>query len=90
MSYVPKPDTGTIWPNDRKKSDNHPDMRGDIFISRDLLRTLATKNQDPLIKISVAAWKKVLGGKNCLSVSLSEPYEKPVERSSRDDSDIPF
>ena len=40
MSYTPKPNTGTLWPNQYKKADNHPDVKGDLFISRELLRTL--------------------------------------------------
>ena len=64
MSYTPKPNTGTLWPNQYKKADNHPDVKGDLFISRELLRTLASENKDELIKVAVAGWKKTLGGKN--------------------------
>jgi hypothetical protein len=95
MSFQPKPNSGVLWPNDRKSSDNHPDMRGDLFISRDLLRSLASKDKDPLIKISVSAWSKVIAGKQCYSLSASEPYVRqetkaePV-RADYDDSDVPF
>lgn len=88
MSYEPKPNTGTLWPNDRKTSQNQPDVRGDIFISRELLKKLATDNKDPLIKIAVAGWKKTLAGKEAVTLSVSEPYVKPVVRG--DDDDIPF
>ena len=52
MSYTPKPNTGTLWPNQYKKADNHPDVKGDLFISRELLRTLASENKDELIKVA--------------------------------------
>lgn len=85
MSYTPKPNTGTLWPNQYKKADNHPDVKGDLFISRELLRTLASENKDELIKVAVAGWKKTLGGKNCLTLSVSQPYQK-----AKDDGDVPF
>ena len=93
MSYQPKPNTGMLWPNDRKSSDNHPDFRGDLHIDRALLRKLAAANQDPLIKVAVAAWTKNVNGKSCLSLQASEPYVKPAppaERADYDDSDVPF
>lgn len=85
MSYTPKPNTGTLWPNQYKKADNHPDVKGDLFISRELLRTLASENKDEVIKVAVAGWKKTLGGKNCLTLSVSQPYQK-----AKDDGDVPF
>lgn len=93
MTYQPKPNTGTLWPNDRKSADNHPDFRGDLFIDRGLLRKLAAANTDQLIKITVAAWGKTIGGKNCYSIQASEPYVKPApapQRADYDDSDVPF
>ena len=74
-----------LWPNQYKKADNHPDVKGDLFISRELLRTLASENKDELIKVAVAGWKKTLGGKNCLTLSVSQPYQK-----AKDDGDVPF
>ena len=88
MSYEHKPNTGTLWPNSYKKNDNHPDVKGDVYISRELLKTLASKNSDPLIKISVAGWSKKSGEKKFMSLSLSEPFSKPAQ--SDDSEDIPF
>ena len=56
-----------------------------LFRSRELLRTLASENKDEVIKIAVAGWKKTLGGKNCLTLSVSQPYQK-----AKDDGDVPF
>jgi len=83
MAYEPKPNSGTLWPNDRKNSQNHPDVRGDLFLDRELLRTLATKNKDQLIKVSVAGWNKVIAGKDCITLSASEPYDKPPQSQYR-------
>jgi len=94
MSFVPKPNTGTLWPNERKTAETHPDMRGDIFISVSLLRSLMAKGEDP-VKISIAGWEKTINGKDCLSIAASETYVKPVDNVTKasaagPDEDVPF
>jgi hypothetical protein len=84
MAFVPKPNTGTLWPNDKKKTDSHPDVRGDLNLDRSFLKDMLAKTDDDLIKISVAGWKKEINGKKTLSISASEPYVKPV------DNDLPY
>lgn len=85
MAYEPKPNSGTLWPNDSKKSPNHPDVKGDIHLDRDLLNALMIKHPDGLVKVSIAGWKKEINGKKVLSISGSEPYVK----ASQDD-DLPY
>ena len=90
--FIPKPNTGTLWPNDRKTSENHPDKRGDVVIAASLLRTLLAKGEDH-VKLTVAAWEKSIGGKDCLSLAVSEPYVKPVDnvtRAADPDEDVTF
>jgi len=95
VSYTPKANTGTLWPNERKTAENHPDMRGDVFISASLLRSLIAKGEDP-VKIAIAGWGKVINGKECLSLTASEPYVKPVDNVTKaaaaadPDEDVPF
>ncbi len=84
MAFVPKPNTGTLWPNDKQKTDSHPDVRGDLNLDRSFLKDMLAKTDDDLIKISVAGWKKEINGKKTLSISASEPYVKPV------DNDLPY
>lgn len=86
MSYQPKPNTGTLWNNDRKSSDNHPDVRGDVYVSKELIRKIASNSQGDMLKISVSGWRKTLGGKDAISLQLAEPYIKPTKQ----DEDIPF
>ena len=89
-NFVPRPNTGMLWPN-RKASQNHPDMRGDVFIDRKFLEGLLKKN-DELVKVQVAGWQKVVAGKDCLSLQVSEPYERQESRPQRldDSEDVPF
>jgi hypothetical protein len=84
MAFVPKPNTGTLWPNDKKKTDSHPDVRGDLNLDRSFLKDMLAKTDDDLIKVSIAGWKKEINGKKTLSISASEPYVKPV------DNDLPY
>jgi len=79
MAYEPKANSGTLWPNEYKKQENHPDVKGDIFIDRGLLTALMGKNSDALIKVSLSGWKKVIAGKDAISLSASEPWVKPAE-----------
>lgn len=101
--YKQNANSGTLWPNDRKTAQNHPDMRGDIFLDPQLVREQLA-NLDPttgFVKIAISGWAKVLAGKNCLSVSAQKPYVKPAEQQAAPvvqaapavevpDEDIPF
>lgn len=89
MSFIPKPNTGTIWPNERKAAPNQPDMRGDLFFDKAFLKEMLAKAQEETVKIQISGWNKVIAGKNCLSVSLSAPYVKP-QPTPASDEDVPF
>lgn len=95
MSFVPKPNTGTLWPNDRKNAANHPDVRGDVYIDRSFLRDMLDKSDGDLIRLQVAGWEKKIANKDCLSLNISAPYIKQdkQESSSREEApeeDAPF
>lgn len=91
MAYTPKPNTGTLWPNEYKKSENQPDKRGDLLLDRALLKLLMSKTDDDLIKITISGWTRVINGKDCLSIAAAEPYVKPAYKPvQEDDSDVPF
>jgi hypothetical protein len=79
--FVPKANTGTMWPNERKTNSNQPDMRGDIFLDRTFLQDMIDKSDSDLVKIQISAWDKVIIGQNCLSLAASAPYVKPDAQS---------
>ena len=83
QAYETRPNTGVLFNNETKKSENHPDMRGSVDIDRNLLIDQLKKHQDGPIKIAIAAWKKESkNGLSFLSISASEPYEKPAGASA--------
>ena len=94
MAFEPKPNSGVLWPNEKRSSDNQPTMRGDIYLDLSLLKAEWAKAQNGLLKITIAGWNKELAGKSVITMAASAPYVKPVETTpppSNDfDQDIPF
>jgi len=93
MAYEQKPNWGTLWPNDYKKQDIHPDVKGDIFIERELLETLLANNPTGLIKMSIGGWAGKVVNKKVLNVQASLPREGGSERAPSkplDDNDLPY
>ena len=88
MAYIPRPNSGTLWPPESKPSESHPDLRGNVMIEKSLLQALISKGEDP-VKISIAGWKKEINGKECVSMKASEPYVKP-QAPIVPDEDVPF
>lgn len=75
MAYEIKPNSGSLFVNEKKTSDTHPDFQGKIIISAELIRKLANQGGD--FQFDVSGWKKTTGsGKNLLSLAIKEPYKK--------------
>ena len=83
--FVRKDGTGQLNKNQFKKSDNHPDYRGDAKIDG--------KDKE------LSAWVKTnVKGEKYLSISIQEPYVKeevetetiPVKADQENDDDLPF
>jgi len=90
MAFIPKPNTGTLWPNE-KKTPNHPDVRGDLHLDADMLKNLIRSSEDGLVRISISGWNKSIANKDCISIAASEPYVKKEQvKVEVDDDDIPF
>jgi hypothetical protein len=81
MAYEQKPNTGTLLENDRKQSEAHPDYKGDLLISRELLQKIAKYGE---AKIEILAWiGETKKGKPKISITCKEPYQKPQEDSPK-------
>jgi len=92
-AFTPNPNSGSLFNVKEKRNPNWPDIRGDIFVTRDLLETVLQQEGD-LIKIAISAWRKeAKTGTKYLSLSVSEPYEAKQTAPKNDpidEQDIPF
>ena len=92
-NFTPKSNSGTLFNVKEKRNPNWPDIRGEVFVSRELLGSVMQQEGD-LIKMSISAWRKESKtGTKYLSLSVSEPYEKKTEsqkQEPQDDEDVPF
>jgi hypothetical protein len=92
MAYEPKPNKGTLFPNDYKTTDAHPNVKGDLHLDRDLINSLMIKNPDGLIKLSISGWAGEWKGKKVLNLIASEPWTgettKPAPAIS--DDELPY
>jgi hypothetical protein len=94
MSYIPRPNSGTLWPPENKTLDSQPDIKGNVMIEKSLLQALINKSEDP-VKVSISCWKRKFKGMDCLYTIVSEPfkasepYAKPKEPEVPDE-DVPF
>ena len=95
--FIPKPNTGSLFPNSRKERDDQPDMTGSIFLARDLVEErLGATPDGELVQISVSAWNNA---NNRLGMTFKKPYVKPTDQKTQaaepkpepaSDDDIPF
>ena len=95
MTFIPQPTPGSLWANDRKTAENHPDLRGEIVVDKQLLVDLIAKGENP-VKIALAGWNKTtINGRDYVSLVASEPFVPqkkvdPVKPQPEDDGDVPF
>ena len=82
---------GALFNNQQKQQDNHPDMRGELTISKALLRELVEKAKEgEQPKLTLAVWKKTSKNGNAY-MSLSGQIFKDWKTESRGDSkDVPW
>lgn len=68
--YEQKDMTGTLWLNDKKTTEKHPDLTGNIMINH--------------VKYRLAAWKKAGEKGTFLSLAVSEFLEKEQAKVETD------
>lgn len=75
-----KPNEASLWANQFKQSDKHPDKKGLLSISQSLLKELIEqqgKGNDFVVEVS--AWENVTRtGKSVINIKLAKPYKFPI------------
>jgi len=86
------PPGGALFANDRKTNDKAPDYRGNLEISRDLLKILVEQAKaGEKISMDVAGWKKTTkSGSTFLSIKADKPYKKEEKASADVFDSAPF
>jgi len=87
MAYIPKEGSGSLFKNDRKTTDNHPDWTGTIMVAGKemwLSGWVKEGKKGKFFSISIGKEKLPMGFKAAGSDELpkSDPFI--------DDSDLPF
>jgi|TARA_R110000868_G_scaffold28229_6_gene106146 hypothetical protein len=80
------PNRGTLWTNDYKKLETHPDMKGDIKLEISLLKDLLVNAESDHVVIKLGAWLgKHTDGKRKITLKF-DPYKKeaPAASSAKD------
>lgn len=81
MPFEQKPNSGTLWINDRKQAETHPDYKGDLLISRELLQKIAQYGE---AKIEISAWiGETKNGKPRISITCKEPYQRDSAKTEQ-------
>lgn len=79
--FEQRPNTGTLFNNNKKTAPTQPDSRGSIFVDKVLLENLINKSKGALVEIALSGWNKTSAkGMDYVSLAASEPYVKPEEK----------
>lgn len=86
------PPGGALFTNQRKTSDKHPDYRGNLEISVDLLKIMVEQHKaGEKINMDLVGWKKTSkSGTTFLSLKAEKPYKKEEQASAPVFDDAPF
>lgn len=81
QGYQQKDNSGSLFRNDRKESDKHPDYKGNAKIDG--------------VDYWISAWLKEKNGQKYFSFSFQPKQQqqgnsRPAAKSSHNDEDIPF
>ena len=80
------PNRGTLWTYDYKKTDIHPDMKGDIKLEIELVKELLANAETDHIVIKLGAWLgRHTDGKRKISLKFDNyKPEAPAASSEKD------
>ena len=84
MAYVPKEGSGSLFKNDRKTTDNHPDYTGSIMVNNKehyLSAWVKEGTKGKFFSVSIGKEKQAMGFKPAGSDEIKHTIE---------DSELPF
>ena len=83
--YEQKPNTGVLFKNTYKETENQPNLKGNLILDKVFLEDLIHQSKESTIKVSISAWSKESEkvGKY-LSISIGQPSVKKIESNPWD------
>jgi len=76
QKFTPKANTGFMFKNTYKKDETHPDLKGDVYLDRNLLELLLKESSDSVVKLQLSAYCKTKDANRYLSIYASKPIIK--------------
>jgi hypothetical protein len=88
------PNSGALFPNDKKLHEKSPDFQGDVSVEVSFLQDLIKTADNGLVKIRLGGWRKESARGWFVSLKVSAPFvtanrPAPSVQPSQDE-DIPF
>ena len=82
---------GALFINNRKKQTNHPDLRGELTLSKALLKELVAKvKEGKEAKLSLAVWKKKSKAGNEYQSIAAQIFTEYKKDGGSDEVEVPF
>jgi hypothetical protein len=80
------PNRGTLWTNDYKKSETHPDLKGDLKIELDLMKELIATAESDHVVIKLGGWLgKDKDGKRKIGLKIDSAKKEQVPATKMKD-----
>lgn len=95
MAYEMKPNKGSLFKNDRKEKETHPDLKGKVMLPNGEVRWVSawkkkTAAGDTWLSFEIGDMVQQAGGSNYGSQPVSAHSQAKANAFVADDSDIPF
>jgi len=89
------PNSGALFPNDKKVHERSPDFQGDVQVEVSLLQDLIKTADNGLVKIRLGGWRKETSRGWFVSLKVSAPFVNsnrpaPVQHKDQYGEDVPF
>lgn len=86
------PNSGALFPNEKKINEKSPDFQGDVQVEVALLQELIKSADNGLVKIRLGGWRKESsrGWFVSLKVSAPMPPKAAYNPVNKPDEDCPF
>lgn len=86
------PNSGALFPNDRKLHEKSPDFQGDVQVEVSLLQDMMKNAENGLVKIRLGGWRKESSRGWFVSLKVSAPLPPKPAAAPTDSNgdDCPF